>query len=95
MKNHTYRTEKARRDADRLEAMKELGNETLTEIADIIIKSIRFYDDCMKSWDSPNDKANGEKWSAEEIEKGRMCTDSGLNIAGDIVNEMRIKYLQK
>ena len=38
MKKHTYRTEKARRDADRLEAMKEIGNETLTDIADIILK---------------------------------------------------------
>ena len=49
----------------------------------------------MRSWDNPNDKTDGEKWSEEDIKNGRMCADSGLNIAGDIVNEMRIKYLKK
>lgn len=85
-----HKAEKTTKIVRRLDVLKHVGNETLTKIANVIQEKVEFYDHCLASWDKP-----AEKFSPEEIDVGRKCCNAGLNIAGDIVNELRILFLEE
>jgi len=85
-----YRSEKTTKIVRQLKALQRIGDETLTEVAGAIKQKVEFYDRCLASWDKPS-----EKFSPEEIEVGRKCCNAGLNMADDIVNELRILYLKE
>lgn len=83
-----YKSEKTMRIVRILEAL-QCGDETLKQIANIILEKVEFYDTCLKSWD----KQSG-KFSPEEIDVGKKCCNAGLNMADAIVNELRILFLK-
>lgn len=85
-----YKAEKTTKIVRRLDALENVGNETLAKIASVIQEKVEFYDQCLASWDNP-----GEKFGPEDIEVGRKCCHAGLNIADDIVNELRILFLEE
>ena len=85
-----YKAEKTTKIVRRLEALQHTGNETLAKVANVIQEKVEFYDRCLASWDNP-----AEKFSTEDIDVGRKCCNAGLNIAGDIVNELRILFLEE
>lgn len=85
-----YKAEKTTKIVRRLEALQNTGSEMLAQVAGVIREKVEFYDRCLASWDNP-----GEKFEAEDIEAGRKCCHAGLNMADDIVNELRILYLKE
>lgn len=85
-----YKAEKTTKIVRRLEALKRTGDETLTQVAGVIVGMVEFYDRCLASWDKPS-----EKFSAEDIDVGRKCCNAGLDMADGIVNELRILFLEE
>lgn len=77
-----------------LDEMRTLGNEVLTDVADIMQESVEFYDHCLASWDNPTRKFDGTAYSYEEIYRGQECCKAGLNMADSIVNRLRIRFLE-
>lgn len=88
MKN--YKTEKTTRIVRRLEELQHLENEALHQIAGVILEKVEFYDNCLKSWDTPHERCN----NPTNINEGRIACNAGLDMADAIVNELRILYLQ-
>jgi hypothetical protein len=86
-----YRTEKATRIVRTLESIvNTTDDETLDCVIKVIIDKIEFYDNAFKSWDNPS-----SIFSEEQINLGRKCCESGLNMADSITNELRIIYFKK
>lgn len=83
-----YKSEKTYEIVRRLEQLQQY-DETLKQVASVILEKLTFYDDCLKSWDRPTDK-----FSAEEIKTGQLCCNAGINMADIIVNGLRIIFLE-
>lgn len=74
----------------RLESLQHTGDDTLSQVAGVILEMTTFYDHCLSSWNNPADK-----FTPEEIEVGKKCCNAGLDMADGIVNELRILFLEK
>lgn len=83
-----YRSEKTMRMAGKLKALSCKEDETLKQVANIILEKVEFYDRCLASWDSPKKYNN-----PEDIEAGRMACNAALDMADAIVNELRIFFI--
>lgn len=83
---------KAQRIEQRLEALQRVGDETLKQVAAVILENVKFYEKALQSWER---KDIEKKWSAKEIELGKKCGNAGLDMADIIVNDLRILYLDQ
>ena len=85
-----YRSEKTTRMVSVLKELQQVENETLHQVVEIIIGKVELYDHFLESWDNPNGK-----FSTDDIDVGKRCSNDGLDMAAAIVNELRILYLNK
>jgi len=90
MRKIEYRTQKMTRVAGRLEQLRQVGDETLTKVAAVILEKAELYDKCMASWDKPNKS----KFNDLDIMLGKAASKAGLDMADSIVNELRILFLE-
>ena len=90
MRKIEYRTQKMTRVAGRLEQLRQVGDETLTKVAAVILEKAELYDKCMASWDKPNKS----KFNDLDIMLGKAASKAGLDMADSIVNELKILFLQ-
>lgn len=76
---------------DILQKISAMENDTLKQVAEVILSTATLYDKFLSSWITLENKES--KWSAEEIKLGKNCSIAGLDVAYDIVIGLGKLYL--